>query len=162
MESVDSIKAAAQGEPARRTARILSALFLGGLFVLLLIGRFELGAALIRPLAFAFGNPAAAGISAHRESKGGAGAGKYLEINYQYSPDYAPRLEMKVNDAAYAAYTAIAPGSQVAIHYIPGCASCIALDDDYGSSRQRDFLRPISAFFVVCLAIYSTLLKNRE
>jgi hypothetical protein len=104
--------------------------------VLLPIFAFYFGVedALMHPIALTFGRPAIAIISSKRVSTGRHTAGKYVDVNYQYSKDYAPRPGVKVNDAAYAA---IALNSYVPMHYLPGCSSCVALDNDYGSARQQ-------------------------
>jgi hypothetical protein len=111
---------------------LFTALMFGPLLVLA-IARYDLTDVLIRPLALRYGKPATAVVSSKWSSTGRYG-GNYLTLNYQYSPDYAPRPELKVNAAAYAA---VAKDSHVPIHFIPGCSSCIALDDDYGTARQR-------------------------
>ena len=100
----------------------------------LLAFNFGLGDALLHPIALCIGKPTTALVSSKYVSRERRTAGKYVELNYQYSPDYAPRPTLKVNGAAYAA---IVLQTRVAIHYIPGCSSCIALDEDYGSARQQ-------------------------
>jgi len=95
---------------------------------------FGLEDALMHPVALTLGRPALAIVSSKRVSRARHASGNYIDLNYQYSKDYAPRPEVKVNDAAYAA---IALESHVAIHYLPGCSSCVALDEDYGSARQQ-------------------------
>ena len=90
--------------------------------------------AMMHPIALTLGRPATAFISSKRVSHERHAAGNYVDLNYQYSKDYAPRPEVKVNDAAYAA---IKLESQVPMHYLPGCSSCVTLDNDYGSARQQ-------------------------
>lgn len=95
---------------------------------------FGLEDALMHPIALTFGRPATAIVSSKRVSHGRHSAGKYVDLNYQYSKDYAPRPGVKVDDAAY---SAIKLYSHVPIHYLPGCSSCVALDEDYGSARRQ-------------------------
>lgn len=90
--------------------------------------------AMVHPIALTFGRPATAFISSKWVSHGRHSAGNYVDLNYQYSKDYAPRPAVKVNDAAYAA---IKLESHVPMHYLPGCSSCVTLDNDYGSARQQ-------------------------
>jgi hypothetical protein len=114
----------------------------------------NLGDALIHPFALALGKPATALVSSKRISHGRHASGNYVELNYQYSPDFAPRPDIKVNDAAYAA---LAVNSRVGIHYIPGCSSCVALDEDYGSARHQGLEGLVIAIFV----FGGTYLQNR-
>jgi hypothetical protein len=95
---------------------------------------FGLEDAMMHPIALTFGRPASAFISSKWVSHGRRSGGNYVDLNYQYSKDYAPRPAVKINDAAYAA---IALESRVPMHYLPGCSSCVALDNDYGSARQQ-------------------------
>jgi energy-coupling factor transporter transmembrane protein EcfT len=109
--------------------------------------------ALIRPFALGLGKSAIAVISGKRVSHGRA-SGNYIQVNYQYAPDYSPRPEVKVNDAAYAA---IAKYSNVPIHYIPGCSSCVALDEDFGSAREQ----AVRAMIIGAVAGLMVFLRSR-
>ena len=110
--------------------------------------------ALIHPFALGFGRPATAIVSAKRVSQGRRASGNYVELNYQYSTDFAPRSDIRVNDAAY---SAIVLYSHVAIHYIPGCSSCIALDEDYGSARNQ----ALESLAIAILLLGFILIQNR-
>ena len=124
---------------------LLAMPLLVGLVIVLILLRFDMLDPMIRPFALAFGTPTTALVSSKRVSTGTKASGNYLELNYQYSPDYAPRPELKVNGEAYAA---IQTNTRVAIHFIPGCSSCIALDEDFGSARQQAMLASAGALFV--------------
>ncbi|MFI5346532.1 MAG: hypothetical protein ACHQ51_09185 [Elusimicrobiota bacterium] len=131
--------------------------FLAAAMMALLVLRFDLLDPMIRPFALEFGTPTTALVSSKRVSTGRRTSGNYLSLNYQYSPDYAPRPELKVNDAAYAA---VAENSRVAIHFIPGCSSCIALDEDYGSARQQAVLALAVGGFVVGAVFLQTYFRR--
>ena len=114
----------------------------------------NLSDALIHPIALVIGKPTTALVSSKHVSHGRHISGNYVELNYQYSPDFAPRPDIKVNDAAYAA---IVLNTHVPIHYIPGCSSCVALDEDYGSSRGQAI-----EFLAIALFVFGgTYLQNR-
>jgi hypothetical protein len=112
---------------------------------------FGVGDSMIRPLVLTFGKPATATISGKRVSQGRRAPGNFVEINYQYSRGYAPRPELKVNDAAYAA---LAVDKTVPIHFIPGCSSCVALDADYGTSRQDGIFALVIAGLYLVAAFF--------
>lgn len=118
---------------------------------------FGMADALIHPLALAFGRPATAIVSGKRVSRARRSSGNYVEVNYQYSRDYAPRTEVKVNGAAYAA---LAVAERIPIHYIPGCSSCVALDDDFGSSRQQALTGLAIAVLVGLVALIQARFKK--
>jgi hypothetical protein len=115
---------------------------------------FNLGDALIHPVALAIGKPATAIVSSKRISHTRHSSGNYVELNYQYSRDFAPRPDIRVNDAAYAA---LAVNASVPIHYIPGCSSCIALDEDYGSARRQG----LEGLAIAILVFGLTFIQNR-
>lgn len=131
-------------EPASQL-KYLGILGIVALAIPLLAFYFNLGDALMHPIALAIGKPSTALVSSKRVSHSRHSSGNYVELNYQYSPDFAPRPDIKVNDAAYAA---IVLNTHVAIHYIPGCSSCIALDEDYGSARHQGLEGLAIAIFV--------------
>jgi hypothetical protein len=125
---------APEPSPLAPLLRVLIPLAIAVVAIPLLAFYFGIEDALMHPIALTFGRPAVAVISSKRVSHARHAAGKYVELNYQYSKDYAPRPEVKVNDAAYAA---LALESRVSMHSLPGCSSCVALDEDYGSAREQ-------------------------
>jgi hypothetical protein len=110
--------------------------------------------AMIRPFAMTLGQETTALVSSKRTYRGRRVSGNYVELNYRYSDDYAPRSEVRVNDAAYAA---ISSNTRVAIHFIPGCASCVALDDDKGSARWQ-----LSLYFLVMGALTASAVWSKS
>lgn len=111
----------------------------------------NLGDAVIHPLALMFGRPATAIVSSKHVIERGHAYGHYVELNYQYSHDYAPRSNVRVNEAAYAA---LPVGTNTPIHFIVGCESCIALDNDFGSARQQG---EFGLLFLAIVAILSVI-----
>lgn len=138
------------------TLRIVSIPAVAVMIPVLAIG-FGMGDSLIRPFALAFGKPATAIISSKRVSHGRRTAGNYVEVNYQYAPGFAPRPELQVDDAAYAA---LVEGKNVPIHYIPGCSSCVALDEDYGTSRRDGIMALVIAGLFVVVAFFQRLAQQ--
>lgn len=125
------------GEPSpfAPLLRVVLTLLAAAVLIPALAFYFGLDDALIHPLAMRFGRPAVGIISSKWISTSRRFPGKFVDLNYQYSKDFAPRPRLEVNDAAYAA---LAVGGQVAMHYLPGCSSCVTLDNDYGSARVAE------------------------
>jgi hypothetical protein len=89
---------------------------------------------ILRPIALRFGTPVQALVTNKYDWRSGAARGRRVEFNYQYSKDSAPRVLVLMNDEAFDAITA---NTRVGIHFIPGCPSCIAVDEDYGSAAEQ-------------------------
>ncbi|MFI5362724.1 MAG: hypothetical protein ACHQ49_12195 [Elusimicrobiota bacterium] len=105
---------------------------------------------LLHPLALKFGEPATAVVGRKWTSTGRRTAGNYMEFNYQYAGDDAPRIERTVNPATFAA---LAEGSHVQIHFIPGCPACFTLDYDYDSSLQQGLVEGLVLLGVAVLSL---------
>jgi hypothetical protein len=158
---MDPISDANRPDPLAEPSSPLKYLAIAGIIAIaipLIAFYLNLGDALIRPFALVLGKPTTALVSSKRISHGRHSSGNYLELNYEYSPDFAPRPDIKVNDAAYAA---IVLNTHVPIHYIRGCSSCIALDDDYGSARHQGLEGLAMVLFVFGLTYLQYRFKKK-
>lgn len=95
----------------------------------------EIPDAVVRPFALKFGTAITATVSSKRISTGRRTAGHYVEVNYEATRDFAPRVEIKVLGDLY---DSVKVGDPIAVHFVPACPSfCVALDEDRGSARQQ-------------------------
>lgn len=131
---------------------------LGVMILLITFTRADLFSALVRPLAMRYGKPATALVTAKWRSNT-RGGGSYVQLNYEYSKDYAPRPDIRVAPEAFAA---IVENSRVAIHFLPGCASCVALDEDFGSARRQATNALVMAAILAGAALLSVLFRRRR
>ncbi|MFI5346531.1 MAG: hypothetical protein ACHQ51_09180 [Elusimicrobiota bacterium] len=118
--------------PFYRNEKFLSVTVLV-LFAVFLFIRLDLADILIRPYAMKYGQAGAVRIVTKSERRGKYDSGYYLGVVFSDAPPDAQAYHLKVNGVAY---ETLPKDVVVSMHYIPGCPSCIVLDEDYGSALQ--------------------------